>query len=164
MKPCAYCSTFLMFASIMQSMGLPHATLQSMRFWTTWNASCSSTIWKQTQNKIKKMRKSLDFLFVLCPGAPAFCTKGRPHFCAFCHLEICAKCGIIIIVKRGYTLRLIQKPKAPTEEQKRCGGRLIQKIFQIFSKKPLDKAPNPCYNLYAIKRSHLLKSRKELIL
>ena len=23
---------------------------------------------------MKKMRKSLDFLFVLCPGAPAFCT------------------------------------------------------------------------------------------
>lgn len=64
------------------------------------------------------------------PGrASAFCTKSRPHFCEFCYLEICAKGGIIIIVKRGYTLRLIQKPKAPTEEQKRRGGRIIQKIF-----------------------------------
>ena len=40
---------------------------------------------------------------------------------------------------------------------------LRNKIFQKSFEKPLDKPHKVCYNKYVIKRSHLLKSRKELI-
>jgi len=46
-----------------------------------------------------------------------------------------------------------QKPRSFLSE-KSC------KFFQ----KPLDNPPKVCYNKYVIKRSHLLKSRKGLIL
>lgn len=49
--------------------------------------------------------------------------------CVKLPLDFSRICGIIILVKRGYALKLIQKPKAPTDEQKRGRGKSIQKIF-----------------------------------
>ena len=59
----------------------------------------------------------------------ATCTIFSQKVCAKLLLDFSRIYGIIILVKRGYALKLIQKPKAPTDEQKRGRGKSIQKIF-----------------------------------
>ena len=72
-------------------------------------------------------------------------------------LTILTECDILNNVKRGYTLKLIRKPKAPKEEQERHGGRIIQKIFSLRATKPLDKLPKTCYNKDVPKRTKQIR-------
>jgi len=55
-----------------------------------------------------------------------------------------------------------QKPPATGQAERLLSGH--SEKFQKKLKFPLDKLYKVCYNLNVIKRSHLLKSRKELIL
>lgn len=50
---------------------------------------------------------------------------------------------------------MIQKPKSTMEEQKRGGGKIIQKIFR-FALKPLDNFISLCYNIFTINRKVVL--------
>jgi hypothetical protein len=52
---------------------------------------------------------------------------------------------------------------AGTRQRSEPVTEIIKKV-RNFLRKPLDKFKSMCYNKYVIKRSHLLKSRKELIL
>lgn len=59
----------------------------------------------------------------------AICTIFSQKPCVKLLLDFSRIYDIIILVKRGYALELIQKPKVPTDEQKRGKGKTIQKIF-----------------------------------